>query len=135
MKVDKLLNKDWNNINISKYKKKSLRNRLALYVKATKTMSKCCTNCLDWIEQIWSVANWNKFAQLYYFRSNKLFFCYIIIIIKLSLTFSCCQKAIKKLNNIIIAKLTTSNWPNILSNIWRFDTIASWKMLKKKFET
>ncbi len=45
------------------------------------------------------------------------------------------QKAIRKLNNIVIARLTTNKRPNILSNTWRFDTSADWKMLGKEFET
>ncbi len=45
------------------------------------------------------------------------------------------QKAIRKLNNIIIARLTTNNRPNILSDTWRFDTTADWKMLGEEFET
>ena len=43
-------------------------------------------------------------------------------------------KAIKKLNNIVIARLTTNRRPNILSNTWRFDTFADSKMLGEKFE-
>ncbi len=45
------------------------------------------------------------------------------------------QKAIRKLNNIVIARLTTNRWPNILSDTWRFDTSTDWKMLGKEFET
>ncbi len=45
------------------------------------------------------------------------------------------QKAIKKLNNIVIAQLTMNRWPNILNDTWRFDTSANWKMLREEFET
>lgn len=44
------------------------------------------------------------------------------------------QKAIRKLNNIVIAQLTMSRQPNILNNIQRFDTIIDQKMLGKEFE-
>lgn len=44
------------------------------------------------------------------------------------------QKAIQKLNIIIIARLTTENRPNIVSDLWRFDTTADWQMFRKDFE-
>ena len=45
-----------------------------------------------------------------------------------------CQKAIKKLNNIVITQLTRYRLPNIPSNSWRFNTFANWKMLKEEFK-
>lgn len=86
IKVDKLFNKDWGNIGISKNEKKVPQKGLALYVKATKTNTKCRTNCLKQIEQTWSVNNCNKFHWLHYPKSNKTFFWYITIVIKLSQT-------------------------------------------------
>lgn len=50
-------------------------------------------------------------------------------------TLSHCQKAIKKLNNIIIARLMTNRQPNILNNTLRFDTFTNWKILEKEFKT
>lgn len=55
--------------------------------------------------------------------------------VRFTLTPSRCQKAIKKLNNIIIAWVTTNNWPNKLSNTWKFDITADWKMLEEEFKT
>ncbi len=45
------------------------------------------------------------------------------------------QNAIRKLNNIVIARLTTNRRPNILINTWRFDTSAESKMFREEFET
>ncbi len=45
------------------------------------------------------------------------------------------QKVIRKLNDIVIARLTTNRRPNILSDNWRFDTSADWKMLGEEFKT
>lgn len=67
--------------------------------------------------------------------AGKYFFCYMTTVFKLSLTLSRCQKAIKKLNNLVITQLTTSNWPNILSNTWKFNITTDEKMLGKRFET
>lgn len=47
---------------------------------------------------------------------------------------SCYQKTIKKLNNIVIARLTTNRSPNILSDTWKFDTSTDWKILEEEFE-
>ncbi len=52
-----------------------------------------------------------------------------------TLTSSHCQKAIRKLNNIVIARLTTKRRPNILSKTWRFNTSADWTMLGEEFKT
>lgn len=124
IEINKLLNKDWDSINISKDQKKSLRNELTSYVKVAKTTSRRCANCLDRIEQTWNVANQNRFAQLHYFKSSKTFFCYITTVVKLSLTLSRWQKVIRKLDNIVIAQLTINNRPNILGNIYKFNTAA-----------
>lgn len=53
-----------------------------------------------------------------------MFFYKVNTMVRFTSTLRCCQKAIKKLNNIIIAQLTTNNWLNILNNIWRFDIIT-----------
>lgn len=48
--MDKLLNKNWGNINISKDEKKSLQKGLLSHIKAAKTISKSCINSLDQIK-------------------------------------------------------------------------------------
>lgn len=45
------------------------------------------------------------------------------------------QKVIRKLNNIVIVRLTKNRRPNLPSNIWGFNTSMNWKMLGAKFET
>ncbi len=44
------------------------------------------------------------------------------------------QKAIKKLNNIVITRLTINRRLYILSNSWKFNTFANWRILGEKFE-
>lgn len=64
-----------------------------------------------------------------------MFFHFVTIVVMLTSSFRHCQKAIKKLNNIIIAYLITNRRLNILSNIWRFNISVDKKMLGKEFET
>lgn len=45
-----------------------------------------------------------------------------------------CQKAIKKLNSIIITQCMMIRRPNILRDTLRFDISANWKMLREEFE-
>lgn len=56
-------------------------------------------------------------------------------VVKLCPTFNRCQKVIKKLNKIIIARLTISNQPNILGDTKRFNTTTNWTIFTKEFET
>lgn len=120
---------------ISKEEKKSLRKGLAPYVKAAKATSKRHASCLNRIEQTWNIADRNRFSQLHYPRSSETFFRFVITVVMLTPTPSRCQKAIRKLNNIIIARLTTNRRANILSDTWRFDTAADWAMLGEEFDT
>lgn len=69
--VDELLNKDWDNVGISKDEKKVLRKGLAPYVKAAKATSRRRANCLDRIERTSSVADRNRFSRLQYPRSSE----------------------------------------------------------------
>ncbi len=57
------------------------------------------------------------------------------MVVGYTLTPSHCQKAIKKLNNIIITQLITNNWMNILSYTWRFNITTDWKVSREEFET
>ncbi len=135
IKVDELLNKDWDHHGISKEEKKTLCKGLGLYVKAGKAMSKRHASCLKRIEQTWSIADQNRFSRLHYPRSSESFFCFVTTVVMHTPTPSCRQKAIRKLNNIVIARVTTNRRPDILSDTWRFDTSADWKMLGEEFET
>ena len=74
IKVDKLLNKDWGNVEISKDEKNVLQKRLVSYVKAAKANSKRYANCFERIKQTWSVNNCNTFYWLHYSRSSETFF-------------------------------------------------------------
>lgn len=71
---------------------------------------------------------------MHYPRSSETFFWYVTTIVKLSQTPRRRQNAIRKLNKIIIARLTTKNRPNILGDSWKFDTTADWQMLGEEFE-
>ena len=51
IEVNKLLNKDWGNIGMSKDEKKVLQKGLTLYVKVTKANTKRRANCLKQIKQ------------------------------------------------------------------------------------
>ena len=51
IEVDKLLNKDWGNVRISKDEKKVLQKELAPYVKAAKAKTKRHANCFERINQ------------------------------------------------------------------------------------
>lgn len=51
IKLDKLLNKNWGNVGISKEKKKVLRKGLASYINVTKPNTKCRINYLKQIKQ------------------------------------------------------------------------------------
>ncbi len=57
IEVDKLLNKDWDHLEISKEEKKTLRKGLGPYGKAGKATSKRHASCFKRIEQTWSVTN------------------------------------------------------------------------------
>lgn len=57
------------------------------------------------------------------------------IVVVLIPTPNYCQKAIKKLNNIIIAQLLINKRPNILSNTQRFNTSIDEKMFENEFKT
>ena len=57
IKVDELLNKDWDYFEINKKEKKTLGKRLAPYIKAKKTTSKRSANCFHRIKQTLSIAN------------------------------------------------------------------------------
>ncbi len=135
IEVDKLLNKDCDHLEISQEEKKTLCKGLWPYVKAGKASSKRCVSCLKRIEQTWSIADRNRFSRLHYPRSSETFFRFVTMVVMCTPTPSCRQKAIKKLNNIVVARLTTKRRPNILSDTWRFDTSANWKMLGEEFET
>ncbi len=129
IKIEKLLNKDWDYLRINKEDRKTLLKRLAPYIKAGKATSKRRTSCFNPIEQTWSIADQNKFSRLYYFKSSETFFHFMTMMVMHTLTPSRRQKAIKKLNNIIIARLMMYKRPNIPSNTWRFNTFANWIML------
>ncbi len=135
IKVDELFNKNWNHLGINKEEKKTLCRELARYIKTGKATSKRRASCLNRIKQIRSITDRNRFSRLYYPRSNETFFCFVKTVVMRTPTSSSRQKVIRKLNNIVIARLTTNRWPNILSDIWRFDTSTDWKMLGKEFET
>ena len=80
-----------------------MRRGLAPYVKVGKAMSKRCASCLNRIKQTWSLSNQNRFLQLHYSRSGETFFCFMTTIVIGTSTPNHYQKAIKKLNNIVIA--------------------------------
>lgn len=61
IKVDELLNKNWDYVGITKEGTKTLQNEPALYIKTVKTMSKYHVSCLNLIEQTWSIADQNRF--------------------------------------------------------------------------
>lgn len=61
IKVNKLLNKDQDNIRISKDEKKVLQKRLTLYVKTVKANTKYHVNCLEQIKQTQNINNHNRF--------------------------------------------------------------------------
>lgn len=105
-----------------------------LYVKIGKTTSKRYANCLNWIKHIRNIVDQNKFLRLYYFKNNKIFFCFVTTVIIPILTSSHYQEVIKKLNNNVIARLTTNKRLNILSNTQRFNTSVNLKMLRKKIK-
>ncbi len=50
IEVDKLLNKDWDHLEINNEEKKILHKGLVLYVKARKATLKCCASCLNRIK-------------------------------------------------------------------------------------
>ena len=50
IKVNKLLNKDWDHLGINKEEKKTLYKRLTLYIKAEKATSKRHTSCFNQIQ-------------------------------------------------------------------------------------
>ncbi len=116
IKVDKLLNKDWDHFGINKEEKKTLRKRLAPYVKAGKVTSKRCASCFNRIKQIWSISDQNRFSQLHYPRSSETFFHFVTMVVMHTPTPSHYQNAIRKLNNIVIAQLMTNRWVNIISD-------------------
>ena len=116
IEIDKLLNKDWDHLEIIKEEKKTLPRRLVPYVKVGKTILKYCASCFNRIKQTWSIANSKRFLQLYYPKNSEMFFSFVTIVIMHIPTFSRCQKAISKLNKIIIAQLMINRRPNILSN-------------------
>lgn len=61
IKVDKLLNKDWNYLEINKEEKKTLYKELTPNIKTGKAMSKRRASCFNWMKQTWSIANQNRF--------------------------------------------------------------------------
>ena len=120
---------------MNKEGKKTLYKKIVPYVKAGKVTSKPCMSCFNQIKQIWNIVNYNRFSELYYLRNSEMFFCFETMVVLHTSTPSHCQKAIKKLNNIIIAQLTTNKNLNILNKTQRFDSFANQKILGKEFET
>ncbi len=80
------------------------------------------------------MADRNRFSRLHYLRCSETYFRFVTTVIKLSPTSSCHQRVLQKLNNIIISRFTTENRPHIISDLWRFNTTAAWKMLGEDFD-
>ena len=83
IKMDKILKKDWGNVGICKDKKKVLQKRPSSYIKAVKANKKRRANCLEQIEETWSVNDCNRFHRLHYLKSSEIFFQYITMVVKL----------------------------------------------------
>lgn len=64
---------------------------------------------------------------------SKTFFRKATTVVKLALTPHHRTNAIRRLNNIIVARLTNQR-PSIISNKWRHDTSLSWQVLAEDFD-
>lgn len=74
----------------------------------------------------------NSFAHFNYLFFSQIFNKKLIMILKLVTTPLRCAMTIQKLNNITMNSLK-KQWPNMDSDIWRFDTSKDWKVLRDYF--
>lgn len=110
---------------------KSLQVKLALFFKAVKVNPKHYIYCLEKITRLWIMANCNSFSYFYYYCYSKIYFWFVTIVVKFFSIANYCQKALKKLNNIIIDWFTIRNWLYIIMDFWQFDTTIDWKIIRK----
>ena len=90
--------------------------------------------CLTRVTKYWGVQHRDRFAHLNYPHSSQTFYKKVITVVRLATTPSHCKIAIRKLNNIMINRLTNLQ-PSVLPDKWRLDNSQDWEVLGDNFDS